>query len=189
MSLVSPVTPLLLQRTRLQVRARESLDCLRDVSLKLPSAAVHAGGGGGCGDGKVDLLEVPASNVFGNSADAAAPETAAHATAGESKGILGLRVSASSLRMPINSSNSSGSVDVVARARVSAVPGVSATVSSSASATASLAVVAHARSTPMHVAHNSDTGRVQGPREGGVPKVGFPLWLKICALSQRWRQG
>ena len=42
---------------------------------------------------------------------------------------------------------------------------------------------------PMHVAHNSwsDTGRV--PREGGVPKVGFPVWPKICALSQRWRQG
>ena len=35
------------------------------------------------------------------------------------------------------------------------VPGVSATASSSASAPASLAVVAHARSTPMHDAHNS----------------------------------
>ena len=27
------------------------------------------------------------------------------------------------------------------------------------------------------------------PREGGVPKVGFPVRPKICALSQRWRQG
>ena len=27
------------------------------------------------------------------------------------------------------------------------------------------------------------------PREGGVPKVGFPVRLKICALSHRWRQG
>ena len=26
------------------------------------------------------------------------------------------------------------------------------------------------------------------PREGGVPKVGFPVRPKICALSQRWRQ-
>ena len=27
------------------------------------------------------------------------------------------------------------------------------------------------------------------PREGGVPKLGFPVWPKICALSQRWREG
>ena len=27
------------------------------------------------------------------------------------------------------------------------------------------------------------------PREGGAPKVGFPDQPKICALSQRWRQG
>ena len=55
------------------------------------------------------------------------------------------------------------------------VLGVSATASSFASALASLAVVAHARSTPMHDAHNSwsDTGGVQGPTgrkrvKGGV---------------------
>ena len=30
-------------------------------------------------------------------------------------------------------------------------------------------------------------GRV--PRGGRVPKVGFPVRPKICALSQRWRQG
>ena len=84
-------------------------------------------------------------------------------------------VSGSSLCMSTNSSSSSGCVVGVACARVPAVPGVSATASSSTSAPASLAVVAHARSTPMHVAHNSwsDTGRVQGPTgrsgtEGGV---------------------
>ena len=27
------------------------------------------------------------------------------------------------------------------------------------------------------------------PREGGVPKVGFPVRPKICVLFQRWRQG
>ena len=69
---------------------------------------------------------------------------------------------------------SSWGVDVVACARVSAVPVVSATASSSAAALASPAVVAHARSTPMHVAVNSwsDTGTVQGPTgkstKGGV---------------------
>ena len=97
------------------------------------------------------------------------------ATAGESEGIIGFRGSDSSLRMPINSLNSSGSVDVDACARGPALLIASASVSSSASALASLAVVAHARSTLMHVAHNSwsDTGRVQGPTgrrssKGGV---------------------
>ena len=50
--------------------------------------------------------------------------------------------------------NSSWGVGVVAGARVSALPGVSATASSSPSAFVS-AAVAHARSTPMHDAHNS----------------------------------
>ena len=86
---------------------------------------------------------------------------------------------------------------MVAFARDSAVPVVSATASSYAAAPASLAVVAHARSTPMHVAHNSggtggllpvqrstsyclgnlwsDTGRVQGATgrrstKGGVSR-------------------
>ena len=83
----------------------------------------------------------------------------AAATAGESDRNLGSR----SLVETHSCHNSSWSVDVVACARVSAVPGVSATASSSASAPASLVVVAHARSTPMHVAHNScsDTRRVQ----------------------------
>ena len=31
--------------------------------------------------------------------------------------------------------------------------------------------------------------RFRVPREGGVPKVGFPVRSKICVLSQRWRQG
>ena len=104
-----------------------------------------------------------------------AAETAAHATAGDSEGIIGLRVSQSSFRIPINSLNSSGCVDAVACARVPAVPGVSATASSLAFPPASLAVVAHARSTPVHVAHNSwsDTDRGKGPTgrrssKGGV---------------------
>ena len=71
--------------------------------------------------------------------------------------------------------NSSGCVAAVACARLPAVPGLSAAASSSAFPPASLAVVAHARSTPIHDAHNSwsDTGRVQGPTgrrctKGGV---------------------
>ena len=109
------------------------------------------------------LLDVLQLSEVGNAA-----ETAAHATAGDSEGIIGLLVSESSFRMP----NSSGCVDAVACARMPAVPGVSATASSSASAPASLAVVAHACSTPMHAAHNSwsDTGRVQGPTGRRRPK-------------------
>ena len=76
-------------------------------------------------------------------------DAVALATAGESRN-LGLR--------PVTEShsrhNSSWGVGVVAGARVSALPGVSATASSSASAFVS-AAVAHARSTPMHDAHNS----------------------------------
>ena len=75
----------------------------------------------------------------------------AAATAGESDRNLGLR--------PVLEShsrhNSSWGVDVVASARVSAVLVVSATASSSASAFVFVAGVAHARSTPMHDAHNS----------------------------------
>ena len=64
---------------------------------------------------------------------------------------------------------------MVACACVSAVPGVSATASSSAAAPASLAVVAHARSTPLLVAVNSwsDTGRVQGPTARRSTKGGI----------------
>ena len=131
---------------------------------------------------------------------------AAVATAGEREGIVGFRGSDSSLRMPINSLNSSGSVDVDACARDLALLLAPASLSSPASAPASLAVVAHVRSTPTHVAHNSwsDTGRNsrctggllpvwvgrQGPtRRKGTKGGGFPVRPKICALSQRWRQG
>ena len=58
-----------------------------------------------------------------------------------------------------------------------------ASLSSPASAPASLAVVAHARSTPMHVAHNSwsDTGGVQGPT-GRVP-----TWVHTTrGASSQW---
>ena len=84
----------------------------------------------------------------------------AHATACESEGILGLiQIIESHSRH-----NSSWGVGVVACARDFALP-ASAAASSSALSPASLAVVAHARSSPMHCAHNSwsDTGRVQGP--------------------------
>ena len=117
-----------------------------------------------------ELLAVPQLAEVGGAA-----ESAAHATAGDSEGIIGLHVSHSSRDLPINSSNSFGCVAAVACARLPAVPGVSAAASSSAFPSASLAVVAHARSTPMHDAHNSwsDTGRVQGPTgrrctKGGV---------------------
>ena len=99
----------------------------------------------------------------------------ASATAGERKGIFGFSGFDSSLCMPISSLNSSGSVDVVACARDLALLSAPASLSSLASAPASLAGVGHARSTPMHVAHNSwsDTVRVQGPTgrrctKGGV---------------------
>ena len=92
-------------------------------------------------------------------------------------GIIGLReviVSGSSLPMPTNSSDSSWGVDVVACARVSALPVVSACSSSFAAAPASSADVAHARSTPMHAAVNSWADRVssQGPRGRRSSKVG-----------------
>ena len=74
----------------------------------------------------------------------------ASATAGECEGIFGSRSS-----VETHCLFSSWGVDVVACARVSAVPGVSATASSSASAPASFAGVAHARSSPMRDAHNS----------------------------------
>ena len=108
-----------------------------------------------------------------------------HATAGDSEGIIGLHVSHSSRDLPINSSNSFGCVAAVACARLPAVPGLSAAASSSAFPSfpsAYLAVVAHARSTPMHDAHNSwsDTGRVQGPTgrrctKGGVSSLAEDL--------------
>ena len=76
-----------------------------------------------------------------------------HATAGESERILGFRVSGSSLCMSTNVSNSSGSVDAVACARVPAVSGVSATASSSASVPFTCALHTHACCTQFVFAH------------------------------------
>ena len=84
------------------------------------------------------------------------------ATAGESQRIIGLRERYES---DFPSFNSSGCLIVDACARALALPAASASLSSSAFLSASLAVVAHARSTPMHGAHNSwsDTVRLHGP--------------------------
>ena len=120
-----------------------------------------------------ELLEVPQLAEIGGAA-----ESAAHAIASDSEGIIGLHVSHSSRGMPINSSNSLGCVAAVACALLSAVPGLSAAASSSAFSPASLAVVAHARSTSMHSAHNSwsDTVSSQGPtrRKGSKGGVSSP---------------
>ena len=125
----------------------------------------------------IELHEVHESEVLDAQAQklcigSGAAEMAAHATAGESQRIIGLRERCESDFPYLNSSRCLG---VVACARLPAVPGVSAFASSCASAPVSFAVVAHARSTPMHVARNSwsDTGRVKGPRgrkrvKGGV---------------------
>ena len=109
------------------------------------------------------------------------------ATAGESDRNLGLR--------PVLEShsrhNSSWGVDVVACARVSALPGVSATASSSASAFVSVAGVAHARSTPMHDAHNSwsDTAmnslRVQRSTSYNLQGVVAPNSIRKCDNAAR----
>ena len=41
----------------------------------------------------------------------------------------------------------------------------------------------------MHVIRGRTRLGHRVPREGGAPKVGFPVRPKICVLSQRWRQG
>ena len=54
------------------------------------------------------------------------------------------------------------------------------------------AAVAHTHASILHGArHNSwsDTVSSHGPRGKRIPKLGFPVRPKICALSQRWRQG
>ena len=141
------------------------------------------------GDG-VDSDSVPepvrSSELVVGAASAEASDRAA--TAGESQRIIGLRERYES---DFPSLHSSGCVGVDACSRVPALPAASASLSSSAFPPASLAVVAHARSTPMHGAHNSwsDTVRYVVPRAQGWLKVGFPVRPKICALSQRWRRG
>ena len=104
---------------------------------------------------------VRSSELVVGAASVEASERAA--TAGESQRIIGLRERYESDFL---------SVDACARAL--ALPAASASLSSSAFPSASLAVVAHARSTPMHGAHNSwsDTGRVQGPMGRRCTKVG-----------------
>ena len=73
-------------------------------------------------------------------------------TAGESDRIIGLRERYES---DFPSLNSSGCLSVDACARALALPAASASLSSCAFPFVSTAVVAHARSTPMQVAHNS----------------------------------
>ena len=108
--------------------------------------------------GIIGLPEGIESDFSKNLADITASDSdpvmgvTAGATAGESSRIIGLRERYES---DFPSLNSSGCLAVVACARLPAVPGVSAIASSSAFPPASLAVVAHARSTPMHGAHNS----------------------------------
>ena len=105
----------------------------------------------------VSSKDLVVSNVTDGSATGRVVCSSSHETAGECERIRGFRVSGPSLCMSTNSSNSSGCVDAV-----------------DASAPASLAVVAHARSTPTHVVHNScsDTGRVTGPTGGSGSKGG-----------------
>ena len=131
------------------------------------------------------LLEKSESDFSKNLAECAASSgrsCSAHATAGESDGTIGFS-RLSELEFP--SLNSSGCVAAVACARLPAVPGLSAAASSSAFPPASLAVVAHARSTPMHDAHNSwsDTGRVQGPTGRRCTKGG------VSGLAEDLRPG
>ena len=128
--------------------------------------------------GIIGLLEGIESDFSKNLADITASDSdpvigaTASATAGESERIIGLRERYES---DFPSLNSSGCLSVDACARLPAVPAVSASASLCASAPTSFAVVVHARSKPMHVAHNSwsDTVRVQGPTgarrvKGGV---------------------
>ena len=104
----------------------------------------------------------------------------------------------------VNSSMGVASV----RSASAAVAPLDAAFSSPCPLASCVAGAVHSRRTvsPMHVPHNSGelvvfcqcrgspslpttwtVGRV--PRAGGVPKLGFPVRPKICALSQRWRQG
>ena len=118
----------------------------------------------------------------------------AHATAGDAKGIIGLLERSVSQSSCLNSDNSSMGVACVDSALPAVAPSASG-VSSPCPIAARVAAAVHARRTvsPMHDvnAQNSwsDTGSFQGPRGGRGSKAGFPVWPKICFLSQRWRQG
>ena len=140
------------------------------------SAAAHAAAGAGENHSKNAVSECRLRRRL----VADPPGLALHATADESKGIIGLReviVSGSSLSMPINSSTSS--MDVACVVPASAAVALSATASSSSCPLASCVAAVHARRTvtSMHAlnAHNSwlDTGWVLGPSgrrssKGGV---------------------
>ena len=115
----------------------------------------------------------------------------ARATASGSTGIIGSLGCASLL----NSDNSSMGVACVESALPAVAPFASV-LSSPCPFAARVAAAVHARRTvsPMHDvnARNSwsDTGSFQGPRgRKRVKEWGFPVWPKICVLSQRWRQG
>ena len=113
------------------------------------------------------------------------------AVAGESSGIIGLyEVSESDSQLHIsrvtNSLNSSLGVDMSACARAASAllhgPQLHACLI--------LLVSCLCRGPPVTactIRGRTRLGRV--PREGGAPKVGFPVRPKICVLSQRWRQG
>ena len=119
------------------------------------------------------------------SGDTEFPESAAHATAGESEEIIGLHVSHSSFD---NSSNSLGCVAAAACARLPAVPGVFAPFLH----LLLCLLLLHMRAPHpcmMHTIRGRTRLGYRFPRGGGAPKVGFPVRPKICVLSQRWRQG
>ena len=146
-------------------------------------ASVH--GTAGESEEVTGLLEVRESD-FPMRAGAAA--TAA-ATAGDSEGIIGFRVSESSLCVPTNSLNSSGSVDMdVHVILLSPLPlrlGPHLLV-------LRLLLLLHMRAPHpcmLHTIRGRTRGRVKGPTGRRSTKGGVPVRPKICALSQRWRQG
>ena len=115
-------------------------------------------------DVAVDVASAQASGVAsvldGGAASSEASERAG--TAGGSDRIIGLRERYES---DFPSLNSSGCLSVHACVRAPALPAASASSSSFAFPFVSPAVCAHARSTPMHGAHNSwsDMVRLQVP--------------------------
>ena len=111
------------------------------------------------------MLEVtePDADCTANAASA----SVARATAGESKGIIGSFQLCESDYPSLNSSSLGSLSPACARRVARSAVTASARVFLGSSFPAVSAAIAHARSSPMHCAHNSwsDTGRV--PREGG----------------------
>ena len=116
----------------------------------------------------------------------------AHVTAGESPGGIGLlEVTESDFPSLSFSVNSCLRLSTSACARASCFAGACAGAAvrvCPVSSSSAVSAVVHAHATTLHGAHNSwsDTGRVTWSHGS---KVGFPVRPKICALSQRWRQG